>query len=193
MINLSQIKIEDIIKKSDNLVIIAIILLGLIITVKVNAKNVSLSNALTKKISVQKKMSSLFTKINGSASDYQDYRKKIFFEKDSSVIVNLVNEWARNYDVEVTSIKPQYVKESGKFLYVPIELEAKTDYFGLGQFLGQIENYEGFIDVTSLRVFPQGYNRGEKNIKQDQLNISLSFTAVALKDLDISEVITKRR
>ncbi len=192
MINLNQIKIEDIIKKSDNLVIIAIILLGLIITVKVNAKNVSLSNTLTKKISVQKKMGSLFTKINESASDYQDYRKKIFFEKESSTIVNLVNEWARNYDVEVTSIKPQYTKESGKFLYVPIELEAKADYFGLGQFLSQIENYEGFIDVTGLRVSPMGYSRSERNMKPDQLNISLSFTAVALKDLDISEVITKR-
>lgn len=193
MINLSQIKIEDIIKKSDNLVIIAIICLGLIITVKVNAKNVSISNSLTKKISAQKKMSSLYSKINESASDFQDYRKKIFFEKDSSIIVNLVNEWARNYDIEVTSIKPQYIKEGGNFLYIPIELEANADYFGLGQFLSQIENYEGFIDVNSLRVMPKNYNRGEKNAKQDRLNISLSFNAVALKDLDISEVITKRR
>lgn len=193
MINLNQIKIEDIIKKSDNLIIIAIVLLGLIITVKVNAKNVSLSNTLTKGIGEQKKISSLFSKINETASDYQDYRKKVFIEKDSSQIVNLINEWARNFGVEITSIRPQYIKESGRFLYVPIELEARTDYFGLGQFLSRIENYDGFIDIVNLRVLPQAYIRGEKNIKNDQLKVNLSLAAIALKELDISEVITKRR
>lgn len=193
MINLNQIKIEDFIKKSDNLLIIAIVALGLVFTVKINAKNVSLANNLTQKIKTQKKSSTLFSKINALASDYQDYKKNIFFQKDSAQVVNLINEWARNFGVEITSIRPQYTKESGNFLYIPIELEAKCDYSALGQFLSRLENYDGFIDIVNLRINPDRFARREVNPAPDRLNINLTLNAMVLKELDISEAISKKR
>lgn len=194
MINLSQVKIEDLIKKSDNIFIVLIVLVSLIFVARVNGKNAVMANSLTQKINTAKKTQNLFRDINIAATDYDDYKKKIFFPKDPNQVINMINEWAGSSNVEITSLRPQYLKESGLFFYVPIDIEAKGDYAGLGKLLSRIENYEGFADIVNLRITPERNSRmGNKALASDKVNISLSFNALFLKDLDISEVILKRR
>lgn len=193
MINLNEIKIEDVLKKSDNLIIIAILIVGLIIALKINGTKSNAANILTQKINAQKKLDVFLTEINAMASNYQQYKKKIFFDKDSSQIVNMINDWTRSAGLEIISIRPLFLKEEGQFYQIPIELNVKGDYYNLGQFLSLIESYEGFIDIKSLKISPQRAGYIVEKEQSDKLNITLSLNGVTLKKLDISEAISGRR
>lgn len=193
MLNLSQIKIEDIIKKSDNLIVIAILFVSLLIALKIYGKNNLSAINLNQKIDTQKKIGIILSDINTRAADIQEYRKKIFFEKDSSGLVSTVNDLARTAGVQIVSLRPLFLKEAGQLSILPIELEAKGDYYALGQFLSLIENYEGFIEIAALRITSVARMQSQGSQGENTLNISLSLKAYTLKELDVSEVFSKRR
>ncbi|MBU2541121.1 MAG: type 4a pilus biogenesis protein PilO [Candidatus Omnitrophica bacterium] len=188
--NLKEIKIEDILKKTDNLFIIAIVLIGLIISVNIIKKNANAYKLLQQKIKTEENMSNLLTEINDSAKDYNYYQKKILFDKDSRQVVNAINEWASASGVEIISLTPQFVKGDERFYYVPVDLVAKADYYGLGLFLSRIEDYEGFIEIRNLKVSAEG-GRIWQSMQSQKLNINLSLYAVALKELDVSEAFSR--
>jgi Tfp pilus assembly protein PilO len=193
MLNLSQIKVEDILKKGDNIFIIAILVFGLIFALKINAKDNKSVRELTQKIGEQKKTEQLFLKINALAKDFQEYRKNIFFEKDSSQVVDLINDWARSANVQITTLRPQALREVGQFIYFPLELEAKGDYYTLGQFLSLVENYEGFIEVAGLNIRRDTSQQQSQNVAPVRLAVNVSLAALTLKDFNISDIISKRR
>lgn len=192
MINLNEIKIEDILKKSDNLILIAIVLVGLIIVSRVNSANANSADLLLKKIDAQKQINTISSEINIVVGDYQGYKNEIFFDKDSAEIVNLINELARQFDLEIISLRPLYLKEAEVFSYLPLELQAKGDYYSLGQFLSQIESYAGFIDISKLKVVSLRFNRRTEASKEEILKITLSLNALILKELDISKDVLGR-
>ena len=193
MINFNQIKIEDILKKGDNLIVIAIVCVGLVFALKINGKNSLKLRSISEKINSQKKINTLISDINVQAQKFEAYKKAIFFKKDSSQIVNMLNEWAKNSKAEIISLRPLFLKEVDQWRTLPIEIEAKDDFYGLGQFLSLIESYGGFIDIVSLRLDPVRDMSKESKDKSDLLNISLSLQAFMIKDLDISEAFSKKR
>jgi len=193
MINLNQIKVEDILKKGDILLIIVIIFVGLIIAVKVNAGNKNNAEVIFKEIKLKKEMNTFLSDINVAARDYEIYKKEIFFGEDSTRLLNLINEWARSFGVEIISLRPRNLGETDLFLNIPIELTAKSNYFSLGQFLSRIESYKGFIDIKNLTITPERTFQTRKSLESESLKVTLLLNAVILKELGISGMLSRRR
>ena len=193
MINLNQIKVEDILKKGDILLIIVIIFVGLIIAVKVNAGNKNNAEVIFKEIKLKKEMNTFLSDINVAARDYEIYKKEIFFGEDSTRLLNLINEWARSFGVEIISLRPRNLGETDLFLNIPIELTAKSNYFSLGQFLSCIESYKGFIDIKNLTITPERTFQTRKSLESESLKVTLLLNAVILKELGISGMLSRRR
>ncbi len=190
MINLNQIKIEDILK-GDNLFVIAIVIIGLIVSVRIINKNTNSLKLLEAKIAAQQEMNSLVSEIKSRSLDYKYYQEEILFDKDSRQVVNAINKWAGESRVEIITLKPQFVKDDERFYYVPVDLAAKTDYSGLGLFLSKIESYKGFIEIRNFKVSTETRGRVWQSSEAQKLLIDLSLYAVALKELDISEAFSK--
>lgn len=189
MINLDQIKAEDFLKKTDNVVVIIMAAIALLVAFKINTKNRNATQALLQKISTQKSKDILFSEIDVLVKDIQAYKKEIFFEKDSAGLLNLINEWARSSGLDLISLRPQPIDNAGDFFnYTPISLEAKGDYFSLGQFLSLAEGYEGFIDIANLQISQP--IRQRDNLAN--LSISITLNAVVLEEPNLSEYILKK-
>ncbi|MEW6008086.1 MAG: type 4a pilus biogenesis protein PilO [Candidatus Omnitrophota bacterium] len=189
MINLNEIKAEEIFKKTDNVVVIIMAVVALLVAFKINTKNRNTLQLLHEKISSQKSKDTLFSDIDTLVKDIQLYKKEIFFEKDSAGLLNLINEWAKSSGLDLISLRPLLTDTSGQFFnYTPITLMAKGDYLSLGQFLSLAEGYEGFIDITSLQISPQASQR--ENLAY--LSISITLHAVVLKEPNLSEYISKK-
>ncbi len=189
MLDFNQIKIEDVFKKTNNLIILVMVLLAIFMAFRINAKNSHSARILLQKINTQKSKDILASQIDTLLKDIQVYKKEIFFEKDSAAMLNLINEWARSSGLDLISLRPLPVERSNRFFYYsPISLEAKGDYFNLGQFLSLAEGYPGFIDITNLQISKEP----GKVVNLGRLNISISLNAVSLKEPDLSEHIAKK-
>jgi Tfp pilus assembly protein PilO len=187
MINLNEINAADVFKKRSNVMVALIILTGLIISLRILAMSNAAIGSIQEKIRENQKTQGILANLDSIAKTYSQYQQKIFFTKDSAKIVDMINEWAQASGVEIISLRPLSSNGSDIFLRIPIELEAVSDYYNLGQFLGRIESYEGFMEVVSLRVSKPRSRPGQENNESSMMNFNLSLNVLSLKNLELNK------
>lgn len=105
------------------------------------------------------KMQALKSKQPESAVKQPSKMKKLVSEAESVSLLQDISKLAYKHGVQIIQIKP--VKEaplksekvpSDKFISFVITLDLVCDYHNFGKFINDLENYEVFVSVQSLKI-----------------------------------------
>lgn len=165
----SDIKFSDLLKKKNRLLNGLIILLAVIAAYnihKIQAKN---TRALMERKEIELKKNETLEVIARSEQKMGDY--KIFLKpKDMSMVINTINELAKNSDVRIISFKPFEGYTYPLYIKSPFEVNLKADsYHSIAKFISKLENHPDIYIIESANLKqdagalqPAGQEPGDK-------------------------------
>lgn len=174
-INLTLIKKYK--KKILNIAIIFI--LTLIINNAVYKRQTQIIESLEQKKDSEIKKNALlegFTYLEKSFNSY----KNLFYKKDVSLIINTINNIAKEADVKVISIKPDKERDYTAYIEYPFKLViSSASYHAIGNFISKIENSPDIYMVESMEI-ELGTGWTDLNLT-GRLIVNLILTTVSFK------------
>jgi Tfp pilus assembly protein PilO len=106
---------------------------------------------------------------------------KKFFNKDSSQVINTLNNIARDSSVKIISIKPQAEIILPIYTKCPFDLSINVDsYHILGRFISKIESYSDVYIVEKIDIKSVGQIL--RTGQEYKLDVNLRISAISLKD-----------
>lgn len=141
------------------------------------AKDVQLLNA---KKDTELKKNSALEQIKQLEKSIESY-KNIFNKKDASLIINTINNIARDSNVKIISIKPSNERKESVYTSYPFLLTVSADnYHCIGKFISGIESHPDiyFVDAITITIEDirqaQNLEQGLKPITRVMVNLTLS-------------------
>jgi len=158
---------------------IAIIILAIIFAFNIyKGQNITLE-WLKQKRDTELKKNEVLGDIGQLENAMNSYKK--FFNRDSSQVINILNNIARDSSVKIISIKPQPEVISTIYINYPFNLSLSVDnYHALGRFVSRIESYSNVYVVEKVEVKPS--SKASKADKESRLNVDLRVSAVSLRN-----------
>lgn len=151
----------------------------LIISTLIIAPNIYVSKAkniesLNAKKDTELKKNEVLDRISYSEKRIK-YYKNLFNKKDASLIMNTVNNIARDSNIKIVSIKPGTEQKEPVYTKYPFLLTIAADnYHTLGKFISKIESHPDayFVDEINIRT------QGQAPKPQDNLTVNLTLSAI---------------
>lgn len=173
MIRKGRIKKRELILLAAFLVIYAAVLMD-----KFLEKVYNNFNKLEQEIALnEKKLSYLKTVLNKAGEINTDYDKLFSRQagiKDSDKLLQEINNTARRLSVNIINIKPNLIKDEGKYKTFSIKIESQDDIETLTRFLFALIEEQKNIGIERVQIKAQG--------KEELPRISLVLNAVTFKD-----------
>ncbi len=133
---------------------IALIILTVIIAPNVYKSNARSIASLNIRKDTESKKNGVLGEISQSEKMIKFY-KNLFNKKDASLVINTINNIARDSNVKIISIKPGAEEQEPVYTRFPFVLTVSADsYHGIGKFISKIENHPDvyFVDAISIKT-----------------------------------------
>jgi len=163
----------------DNIFNIAIIILAIIFAFNIHKAQEKALQSLKEKRNIEFKKNEVLGDIKQLEKTMNSYKK--FFNKDSSQVINTLNNIARDSSVKIISIKPQTEIILPTYTKYPFDLSINVDsYHILGRFISKIESHSDvyIVEKTDIKSVGQ-ILRADQEYK---LDVNLRISAISLKD-----------
>lgn len=107
--------------------------------------------------------------------------KNLLNKKDISLVMNTINNIARNSGVKIISIKPAGTSDYSVYVRYPFDLIITANsYHNIGTFISNIESYTDVYIIDSINIRPVA-----ENIEKGQIpkfNVDLKVSTVFFKE-----------
>ena len=152
---------------------LAIIFGGLAIAILIDCffvlpSQISNSRSITKQLKeVRSKLSDLDKDISNKGNfeaekqaieaKLADLQGRFLSRDDSTLIMSEINRLAKQANLEVLSFRPRALEEISKrghitFYYLPVDLDLKTSYHRVGEFLNKLEALDFSLELRELNI-----------------------------------------
>ena len=86
-----------------------------------------------------------------------DLQGRFLSRDDSTLIMSEINRLAKQANLEVLSFKPRTLEEISRrgnitFYYLPVNLDLKTGYHRIGEFLNKLEKLDFSLELRELKI-----------------------------------------
>lgn len=168
-----------IIKNTNNLINIGLIILSLIIGKNIYTSQVKKIDTLKADRDVELKKNALINDISEVQKKINSY-KKVLPKRDASSIINSVTQIANSSQIKVISVNPEEEREYAAYNEISIRLSiVAPNYHKLGDFISRLENAPELyiINNFSIRPLAQTLESGDA----DKLSAELTVIAIIFK------------
>ncbi len=160
----------------NNILNIGIIVLALIFANNIYKGQRQIAESLRQKGNLELKKNEALGNISHLEKMMNSYKR--FFNKDRSLIINTINNIARESDARIISIKPQKEINFPMYVQYPFDLVIGVNsYHSLGGFFSKLESYsEVFIvDSVQIRLATEVLKEGQES----KFNVNLRVSAIS--------------
>jgi Tfp pilus assembly protein PilO len=104
------------------------------------------------------------------AADKVSMKSIVMTEQDSSLAIDELTKHGKAESIDFISMTPRDIRTEGQYEILPIEMEIKSTYMELGNFLGSLDELEkSLITVRNFRVIP---DRNDPTVMKTELAIN---------------------
>jgi type IV pilus assembly protein PilO len=114
-------------------------------------------------------------------ADYQNVRQQVTAlnerlpeKEEIPRLVQQLTDLSRNYKLELVSLRPQPMVETGDYLRLPLEINLGGSYRALGEYLQEIEALPRVVNLEEIEI--------QAESEKSSLNIRLILVAFALRE-----------
>jgi len=159
-----------------NLLIIIVALFFAYNIFKSQVKNIA---ALKERRDTETKKNTVLEKIRESEKKINAY-KNLINNKDVSLVMNTVSEIAKDFSINILSIKPQGAQDYSLYIKYSFNLKIEVNnYHSLGEFISKLESHPHIYNVEAITASPESISP-EGDI--DKLITDLKISTILLKD-----------
>ena len=177
--NLKDINLGELLYQHKNKVInIAIVILALLFSRNIYEHQLKMADSLREREQTEEKKNEVLKDIQQLEKKIEGY-KSFVNKKDISLAMNIISEIAKDYSINVISIRPQSPQETDVYTkhFLELKLEAMR-YHDIGKFISSLENRPELYCVESLKISPVYYQNPERRV----LRLDLILSTIFLKD-----------
>ena len=176
---MKEINLKETLRQHKNKVInITIVILALLLGRSIYQQQIKVADSLKQRKETEEKRNIVLKEIKQLEKKIQGYNNFVN-RKDISVAMNIMSEIARDFSLNVISIKPEAQEEKPTYTRHFFALKLETDnYHHLGKFISKLESRSELYSVESLRINPV-YSADQQ---KKWLNIDLTVSTILLKE-----------
>ncbi len=177
--NTDEINLKEIFHQHKNkLINAAILILALLFSRSIYEQQLKVTDSLRQRNDNEGKKNIVLENIQQLEKKIEGY-KNFVNRKDVSVAMNIISEIAKDFSINVISIKPENPQEKPLFTkyFFDLKLEA-ANYHDIGKFISKLESRAELYSVENLKIMPElSYDQQKKS-----LVIDLTLSTILLKD-----------
>jgi len=174
-----ELKKISLLKNTNNLINIGLIILSLIIAKNIYTSQVKKIDALKADRGVELKKNALINDISGVEKRISSY-KNVLPERDASSIINSVTQIASSSQIKVISVKPEEGREYTAYNEISIKLSiVAPDYHKIGDFISRLENAPELYIINNFFIRP--LTQTLESSDADRLSAELTVIAIIFK------------
>ena len=163
----------------NNILNFSIIIIALIFANNIYKKQTVIVGSLKQKRNIELKKNEVLSDISQLEKMLNSY--KALFYKDRSLVINPINNLAKESGVRIISIRPTPEVNFQMYSKYPIDLVISADdYHSVGKFISMLESFSYVYIVDDVDIEPAA-----GSLKEDQeykLSVNLKLGAILLKD-----------
>lgn len=113
---------------------------------------------ITKKIEVEKKRNDELLRLE-KAKKLSESTRQMINRKNLSMVINHINDFAKETLVTVVSIRPQTEKDMGDYIVYPYDISLSADgYHAVSEFISRVENSQDIFIIDDVTIKPDTQN-----------------------------------
>lgn len=169
----------DINKYKNQMVNIVIIALSLIIANNIHKAQNRIVESLRAEKEEAIKKGEVLAEINQLEKKIDVYKKGLT-KKDASVLINNINNLARESDIKIVSLRPQEEKDYPAYIQYSFSMVISAlDYHQVGKFVSKLESSPDIYTVDSLNLRP---STGEvEGVRPSEVTADLILSTIFFK------------
>lgn len=175
-------QLTDFINEHKNKLLNAVIILvALLIANRIYKAQTATLVSLKGRKALEIKKNAVLGEISQSEKRLNLYKSSLN-KKDASLVMNTVNNLARDSGVKIVSIKPQSEKRYPVYIKYPFDLNVEAEsYHAIGKFISKLESHPQIylVEQVTLRKVA---GRAQAGPTADKLNLDLKLSTLAFRD-----------